>query len=351
MDEGRVCRLYGAHDLRVERDGAGTPGPGEVRVRMGAGGICGSDLHYFHHAGFGAIRMKEPIILGHEIAGTVDAVGEGVASVAPGDRVALNPSLPCGACRYCEAGAFQHCLDMRFFGSARTMPHIQGAFRDVMVVPQVRCVRVGDTPLEAAAMAEPLAVCLHAVARAGAVGATVEGARVMVTGAGPIGALTVAAARHAGAAEIIVSDLHDAPLRAAQAMGASAVHNVASDPDSLARYGEGKGTIDVAFECSGAAPALAGALDAVRPQGVVVQVGIAGDLPITIGTLVGKEVSLVGTHRFHPEFADAARLIADGTIDVMAILTERFPVDAAQEAFALASDRARAVKVQLDFSR
>lgn len=346
MTQTRVCRLYGVHDIRIETDPLAGPGPGEVLVRIAAGGICGSDLHYFHDGGFGPIRVREPIILGHEIAGTVEAVGEGVDDLAPGERVALNPSLPCHACRFCAEGRHQHCLNMRFFGSARTMPHEQGAFRERMVVPRERCVPVGDTPLEAAAMAEPLAVCLHAVGRAGAI----AGARVLVTGAGPIGALTVAAARHAGAAEIIVTDLHDFPLAVARRMGASAVHNVATDPDALAALAADRGTVDVAFECSAAPAAIRGALDAVRPQGTLVQIGVAGDVPVPLNVVVAKEIALLGSHRFHPEFALAAGLIREGAIDVMPVLTGRFGLAEAGTAFALASDRRRAVKVQLDFA-
>ena len=129
----RVCRLYDKHDIRIETDAVGAPGKGEVLVAIGAGGICGSDLHYYHEGGFGPIRVKEPIILGHEIAGTIEAVGTGVADVKAGDRVALNPSRPCGHCKYCVESLFNHCLEMRFYGSALRFPHEQGAFRDRIV--------------------------------------------------------------------------------------------------------------------------------------------------------------------------------------------------------------------------
>ena len=163
----RVCRLYGQGDIRIETEAVEAPGPGEVRLRMAAGGICGSDLHYYQDGGFGPIRVKEPIILGHEAAGTVEAIGEGV-ELALGDRVALNPSRPCLGCSYCEAGKFQHCLAMRFSGSALRFPHEQGAFRDLMVVDAAQCVPVSaGTSFAKAACAEPLAVCLHARNRAG----------------------------------------------------------------------------------------------------------------------------------------------------------------------------------------
>ncbi|MEL7172175.1 MAG: alcohol dehydrogenase catalytic domain-containing protein, partial [Pseudomonadota bacterium] len=172
-----------ARALRLGDCGAGAPGPGQVLVRMARGGICGSDLHYYLHGGFGAVRLREPMILGHEVAGYVEALGEGVTGLAEGDLVAVSPSRPCGHCRFCRDGLPNHCENMAFYGSAMPFPHIQGAFREHLVAEAWQCVRAeGLSPAEAA-MAEPLAVCLHAVGRAG----PMLGKRVLVTGCGPIG--------------------------------------------------------------------------------------------------------------------------------------------------------------------
>jgi L-idonate 5-dehydrogenase len=342
----RVCRLYEKGDIRVETEEVAAPGASEVLLRIGAGGICGSDLHYYQDGGFGPIRVREPIILGHEAAGVVEAVGQGV-TLSPGDHVALNPSRPCGECSYCLEGKFQHCLAMRFNGSALRFPHEQGAFRDLMVVDAAQCVPVRrDTSLANAACSEPLAVCLHARNRAG----DLAGKRVLVTGAGPIGSLCVAAAAQAGAAEIVVTDLHDATLAAATAMGATRSVNVSRDVADMSTFTADKGYFDVAFECSAAAPALRLAIEGTRPLGRIVQVGVTGDVPVPLNLLVGKEIELVGAHRFHCEFAEAARLIDDGIIDPSPILTQTFPIDQATDAFALAGDRTKAVKVQLSFS-
>ncbi|MCX2721538.1 L-idonate 5-dehydrogenase [Roseibium salinum] len=345
-NETRVCRLHDKHDIRIEIAPLDAPGEEEVLVAIGAGGICGSDLHYYHDGGFGPIRVREPIILGHEVAGTVEAVGPGVNTLKAGDRVAVNPSRPCGTCTYCREGAFNHCLQMRFYGSALRFPHEQGAFRERIVAKAFQCERVGaHTSLAEAACAEPLAVCLHAANRAGNLG----GKRVLVTGAGPIGALCTAVARQRGAAEIVVSDLEDRVLSVAADMGATTRINVRTRPDALDVYAENKGYFDVVFECSGAPVALRSAINTARPLATIVQVGIAADVPVPLSLLVGKEINLIGTHRFHAEFAEAARLIDSGAIDVKPIITGSYPLDRAVEAFEAAGDRSRSVKVQLSF--
>src|SRR5690348_8487994 len=251
----RAAVLHAVKDLRIEEVAVPALGPRDVEVRIEAGGICGSDLHYYFDGGFGTVRLREPMILGHEIAGTVSRVGAEVAGVTVGQRVAVNPSRPCGACRYCGEGKQQHCLDMRFYGSAMRFPHVQGGFREVLVCDATQAVPVPATMSAAqAAFAEPFAVCLHAVNRAG----PLLGKRVLVTGAGPIGALTVIAARRAGALEIVATDVADAPLGVAKRVGADATVNV-REMDALARYEGDKGTFDVMFEASGNEKALAGA--------------------------------------------------------------------------------------------
>lgn len=342
----RVARLYGTRDLRVETQPMQPIGPGEVLLRMAAGGICGSDLHYYQDGGFGPVRVREPIIAGHEASGFVESIGKDVVGIAPGMLVAVNPSQPCGQCHYCGIGQPIHCLSMRFMGSAMRLPHEQGLFRDRMVVPAIQCHPVSGavTPAEAAC-AEPLAVCLHAVAQSG----DLSGARVLVTGAGPIGLLTVAAIRHAGAADIVVTDLSDAALSRAPAMGATATLNVASDPDSLAPWQVDKGRFDVVFDCSAAGPALRSAFAAVKPRGTIVQVGVTGDITIPLNALVGKEIVWRGSQRFDREFAEAVALISSRAIDVRPIITHAFPLEKAVEAFEQAGDRSVACKVQITF--
>jgi L-idonate 5-dehydrogenase len=342
----RAVVIHAPHDLRVEERAVDAPGPGEVAVRIAAGGICGSDLHYYHQGGFGAVRLKQPMILGHEIAGVIDKVGAGVTTLKAGDRVAVSPSRPCGECRFCQAGQHNHCLNMRFYGSAMPFPHIQGAFRDLLVCDAVQAHRIADAvSLPEAAFAEPLSVCLHAARRAG----SLLGKNVLVTGFGPIGALSALVARTAGAAEVVATDIAAAPIAMALKIGVDRAIDTAADPEALRRYEADKGHFDVMFEASGNSRALTGALAAMKPGGVVVQVGTGGDFTLPISVLVAKELELRGTFRFHEEFALAVELIGTRRIDVRPLLTASFPVERAVEAFELASDRSRAMKVQLAF--
>jgi len=339
--------IHAAGDLRVE-EVADTPkpGPGEVRVAISHGGICGSDLHYYHHGGFGAVRLREPMALGHEVSGIVAEAGPQVHDLSAGDRVVINPSRPCDDCEYCRKGMRNQCLDMRFNGSAMRFPHEQGLFKASVTVPADLVVRLSpETDLALAAMSEPLAVCLNALRKAG----SLVGKRVMVSGCGPIGCLSVVAAALAGASEIVAADIADEPLAVARRLGAGIALNLSAEPDALQPYFDGKGQVDVVFECSGAEAALASAIRAVRAGGTIVTVGLGGDLTVPVSLLVTKEIRMAGSFRFDAEFALAARLIDTGRVDLRPLLTSVLPVAQSIEAFELASDRSRAMKVQVKF--
>jgi L-idonate 5-dehydrogenase len=207
--EGLVIHAPG--DLRVEQVPTPELGSDQLQLRVRCGGICGSDLHYYRHGGFGTVRIQEPMVLGHEVAGVIEAVGTAVGSFVAGDRIAVSPSRPCGRCRYCQEGLQNHCLDMRYYGSAMRNPHVQGAFRQQLVVETHQAHRLADSVSDGeGSMAEPLSVALHAVRRAG----PLLGKRVLVTGCGPIGALVVIAARRGG-------DRRDRRVAAPAAQGAA----------------------------------------------------------------------------------------------------------------------------------
>lgn len=339
--------IHAAKDLRVE-DVAGQPlAADEVRVAVAVGGICGSDLHYYNHGGFGTVRVRAPMALGHEFAGTVAEVGSSVSHLVPGMRVAVNPSLPCGTCRYCAQGRQNQCLDMRFMGSAMRSPHVQGGFREIVTVHSTQPVPIADVlSMGEAAMAEPLAVCLHAARQAG----SLLGKTVLISGAGPIGMLSLLVARLAGAAHIVVTDVTDAPLDLARRIGADEAVNILRDAGLLEKYRVEKGLFDVLFEASGNQAAFVPALDMLRPGGVIVQLGLGGDFTIPMNLIVAKELQLRGTFRFHEEFVQAVEMMGRGLIDVKPLISATLPFDQAREAFDLAGDRARSMKVQLAFS-
>ncbi|MER9684452.1 MULTISPECIES: L-idonate 5-dehydrogenase [unclassified Mesorhizobium] len=339
--------IHAAKDLRIEETDPGVLGTGQVEISVEAGGICGSDLHYYNHGGFGVVRLREPMILGHEVAGTVKALGAGVSSLAVGDRVAISPSRPCNACRYCLQGVQNQCLNMRFYGSAMPMPHIQGAFRQCLAAEAWQCHKIADhVSINEAAFAEPFAVTLHAVNRAG----SLLGKRVLVTGCGPIGALSILAARVHGAREIVVTDVMDAVLAKANEIGADRTINVATYADKLAGYNVEKGSFDVMFECSGDERAVRAGLDVLKPRGVLVQLGLGGDMSLPQNLIVAKEIEMRGSFRFHDEFALAVDLINNRRVDVKPLLTGIYPMDEAVAAFEIAGDRNKSMKVQIAFA-
>ena len=342
----RAIVAHAAKDLRIEERPVAPLGPDEISVRIRFGGICGSDLHYYNHGGFGVVRLKEPMILGHEIAGVVEAVGASCTRAKVGDRVAVSPSVPCNRCRYCLEGKQNHCLDMRFYGSAMRFPHVQGAFRESLVCLESQAHRAPDgVSLEEAAMAEPLSVALHAVRRAG----SLTGKRVLVSGSGPIGALSALAARRAGAAEIVVTDIADGALAFAARAGADRTINVARDAAEMEPFKADKGYFDVLFEASGAEAALRLGFDVLRPGGIIVQLGLGGEMTLPVNLITAKELELRGTFRFHEEFALALEFMGRGLIDVKPLISASLPFTQARDAFELAGDRSRSMKVQLAF--
>ena len=337
--------IHSAMDLRIEDRPTEEPGAGQVEIRMATGGICGSDLHYYNHGGFGSVRLKEPMVLGHEVAGHITRLGEGVTGLEVGQLVAVSPSRPCHDCAYCSESKYSHCLNMRFYGSAMPFPHIQGAFREVLVADATQCAPADGLSAAEAAAAEPLAVCLHAARRAG----DLLGKRVLVTGCGPIGLLCVIVARRSGAAEIVATDLSDFTLRIARRNGADSTVNVGQTPERMAAFEASKGYFDVLFECTGVAQALAGGIAALRPGGTVMQLGLGGDMQIPVQTMTTKEIQLRGSFRFHEEFFTGVELMQRNLIDVKPLITHTVALNNSESGFQLASDRNQAVKVQIAF--
>ena len=336
-----ACTIHAKEDLRIESATTPDVGPGEVLVRLGAGGICGSDLHYYFEGRNGSFVIREPLIPGHEASGVIAAVGAGVTRVRVGDKVAVSPSHACGRCEACRQGREQLCANMKFLGSASLFPHVQGMFREYFVMGERQCYPVaGDVSLGELAFAEPLAVGLHAVNRAG----DLLGKSVLITGAGTIGCLTVMAARLAGAAQVTVSDVLERPLAKAREAGADRV--VRADRDASALVSP---QFDVAFEVSGNFAALKSCVASAKKGARIVQVGTLPHepLPFVVNELMAKELDLCGAFRWGIEFDWAVRYLATRRVDVRQLLTEQFPLQDAVKAFELAKDKNKSTKVQV----
>ena len=336
-----ACRIHAKEDLRIEPAETPTPGPGEVLLRLGAAGICGSDLHYYYEGRNGNFIVREPLIPGHEASGVVEAVGQGVTRVKQGDKVAVSPSHACGRCEGCREGREQLCANMKFLGSASRFPHVQGLFQEYFVMGERQCYPVaGDITLGELAFAEPLAVGLHAVNRGG----DLMGKSVLITGAGTIGCVTVLAARLAGAKHITVSDVLDRPLAQAKLVGADVTVRADKDSDVLATP-----RFDVSYEVSGNFNALKSCIAATRRGGVVVQVGTLPHepLPFVVNEIMAKELDLRGAFRWGIEFDWAVEYLSTRRVDVRPLLSGQYPLQDAVAAFHAAADKNKSTKVQV----
>lgn len=336
-----ACRIHAAHDLRLEDLPLPELGPHDVQMKLGAGGICGSDLHYLGHGRVGAFVIREPLVPGHEASGIVERIGSAVTRVGPGDRVAVNPSHACGRCDYCLGGRFNLCRKMFFLGSASVYPHAQGLFRQQFVLGEAQLTAVTeDISLGEIACAEPLSIGLHAVHRAG----TLLGKSVLVTGGGTIGSMCVIAARLAGAAEVIVCDIAERPLAIAKQVGADrTIRSDQLDATALADIA------DIAIEAAGSAAALSTCLAATRRGGRIVQVGTlpAEGIHFPANSVMARELDYVGAFRAAHAFDWAVQALRTRRVDVRPLLTAQLPISRAHEAFELAADRSRSTKVQL----
>lgn len=331
--------VHGAGDLRVEQRAAPEPMAGEVLLRMTHGGICGSDLSYYRHGAVGDFAVRQPLVLGHEVVGVVAHDPSGRYAVDT--PVAIHPATSCGTCLECQAGELNVCRNARYLGSAASNPHTQGGFVELMTVrlDQVRELPA-RLPLERAVLAEPLGVALHALARAGGV----AGAKVLVSGAGPIGLLVTSAAKAAGAQEVWTTDVLDHPLEIARMVGAD--RTVRVDMDNVP-----VGYFDVAVEASGSPIASGVALAAARRRGVLVQVGMVpgGLVGIALSPLVSREIDIRGAFRFNTEIDDAIRLLTD-TDALDLVITHTFDIDEALAGMRIAANPAVSGKVVLRLS-
>jgi L-iditol 2-dehydrogenase len=319
----RAAVLYAPRDVRVEERPTPEPGPLDVLVEIAAVGVCGSDVHYYEEGRIAERVVRAPHVLGHESAGRVVDAGERVTKHRVGDRVALEPGLPCGRCRECRTGAYNLCREVRFLGA----PPTDGAFTRYVAMHEDFAHALPDALSdEAGALMEPLSVALWACEKAG----VRAGDRVLVTGAGPIGLLVVQVARARGATEVFVTDLNPHRLELARSLGATTE----------------VGEADALIECSGHPQALHDGIAALRPAGTAVLVGMGGgpDVAVPLSVIQTREIWLTGTFRYANTYPAAIALAASGAVDLEAIITGHFALDEVDAALRAGREDPQSVK-------
>jgi L-iditol 2-dehydrogenase len=333
-DGNRAAVLHAPGDVRLEERPRPQPGPLEVVVEVRSVGVCGSDVHYYEHGRIGDFVVEAPLVLGHESMGVVVERGERARRHDVGTRVALEPGIPCGRCEQCRHGRYNLCPDVEFFAT----PPIDGAFARYVAIHEDFAFALPDTVGDdEGALLEPLSVGLWACWKGG-VGADTS---VLVTGAGPIGQLAMQVARALGAGDVIVTDVNPHRLELAGRTGATRTIDVRETP--LLEAGV---EADVLLECSGHPDSLAGGIRALRPAGVAVAVGMGPeeDATVPMATIQSREITLTGTFRYANTYPAALALVADGRVDLGAIVTGHFPLEEAETALRASREDPRSIK-------
>ncbi len=356
MTETMLCAvLHGVRDVRLERRPVPVPQAGEVLVRLRRVGVCGSDVHYYTHGRIGDFVVRQPLILGHECAGEIVACGEGVGHLQPGQRVAIEPGHTCRRCFYCKTGRYNLCPQVIFMAT----PPIDGAFCTYVAWPEDYVFPLPEgMSFEEGAMMEPLAVGLWAVERGG----VKPGDSVAVFGCGPIGLLTLQAAKAAGATTLIAVDIEDFRLGHALRLGATQAFND-GDGSALAKiralcaertgFAPQDAGVDVAFETAGTLVTTRNTLAAVRPGGVAVLVGLPPQpmVELNLVAAAGKEIDIRGMFRYANRYPRAIALTAARRIEVASLVTHHFPLEQAEAALRFADEhKGKALKVMVDIT-
>jgi L-iditol 2-dehydrogenase len=322
--------LHEPGDIRIEERPMPEPGPREVLVEVTSVGVCGSDVHYYEHGRIGSHVVRAPLVLGHESAGRVVALGEGASKHAEGDRVTLEPGVPCGRCRECRAGRYNLCPDVVFFGT----PPVDGAFARYVTIHEDFAFALPESLSDdVGALMEPLSVGIWACRKAG----VSAGDRVLVTGAGPIGLLAMQVALAFGATQVEISDVNERRLELARRTGATRALRAGEDEPAEA---------DALIECSGHPAALQAGIAALRPAGTAVLVGMgpgeSGEVPLAL--IQGRELWVTGTFRYANTYPTAIALAATGRVDLDAIITGHFGLEDTETALRAGRDDPGSVK-------
>lgn len=315
----RVSVLDGPQHIRLENRTVPAPEPDQVLVQVTAVGVCGSDAHYYREGRIGEFVVDAPLVLGHEAAGVVVAVGDAVSTARIGQRVSIEPQRPDPTSDQSRAGRYNLCPSMEFFAT----PPIDGALAEYVTIQSVFAHTVPDSVSdEAAALFEPLSVGIASAQKA----QITPGSRVLIAGAGPVGLVTAQVARAFGATEVIVTDIDVARRANASRFGATQVLDpTADDVRALA--------VDAFIDASGAARAVIDGIHAVRPAGRVVLVGMGGaDYPLPVSVIQNRELVLTGVFRYANTWPIARALVESGMVDLDAMVTGRFGLDRVEDA-------------------
>jgi L-iditol 2-dehydrogenase len=345
MGHVKAARLYAPRGVRIDDLSDPELGGDEVAVRVASVGICGSDVHYYCDGFIGETVARDPLILGHEFAGTIVAVGDRVRGLSPGQLVAVDPAIPCGLCESCQQGSPNICPTVKFAGT----PPTDGALRELLTWPAAQIVPVPSTMTPTVgALLEPLGVALHAVN----LGHIHLADRVAVLGVGPIGLLIVRLASLSGAVQVIATDKNAVRLEMARRMGATEVVDVqANEPvRSILDFTQGRG-VDVVFEAAGVPETPMHGVDALRPGGTLVVVGIFPDdrIPLTSSAPRRKGITIKLVRRMKHVYPRAIALVEHGRVDLESIVSHRYSLSAAPAAFEhLTRERSDAVKVMIE---
>ncbi|XP_055342752.1 sorbitol dehydrogenase-like [Paramacrobiotus metropolitanus] len=341
--------LYSIKNLRLEERPIPQPGPHEVQVAIQKVGICGSDVHYWQRGCIGDFVVKAPMVLGHETSGVISAVGDKVTHLKQGDRVAIEPGVPCRRCEYCKEGRYNLCPHITFCAT----PPYHGTLTRYYVHAADFCYKLPDhVSLEEGALLEPLSVAVHACRRAG----IVLGNYVLVCGAGPIGLVNLVSARAMGASRVVVTDISDDRLKVAKDLGADLTINVSGKDakTTAATIAEFLGRpVDCTIECSGAETSTTLAIFATKSGGCVVLVGMgAPESKLPIMDALCREVDIRGVFRYVNCYPAALEMVASGRVNVKPLVTHRYSLEQTLEAFETARTGAGgAIKVMIDCSR
>jgi len=321
FNENRCLYLDDKQNLVIETRKIPEPDTGQVLVKIAANGICGSDVHFFHTGKLGNFIVTEPYIPGHEASGTIVACGKGAKKFKEGTRVVIEPGIPCGFCKYCKTGRYNLCPDVVFLSA----PPINGTFCDYLIINENFVFPIPDSlTFENAVLAEPLAVAIHAVNRAG----IIPGDTGVVIGAGPIGLLTLQAFKAAGGSHTVCVDLIESRLDIALKLGSDKVINPSKDkiPNDLG---------DVVFETAGSNKATQQLFHAAKCGGKVIQIGWPekNQVKLDVAVLMEKELNYIGVNRYVNAFETAVSWLTDSRIKTDEIITQCYPFEKAPEAF------------------